>query len=421
MNESKNLKLKKLRWSIRILFIFSCVLLISLFTLGRIYESESAQDKRNFLKTEFKEAAAQKRTGVFEFLQHRSETGKFVLELFLSPDHLIDTQQEPSLELRKLISGSFLAKSETPPTSMDPCFLDTRVRNGSHIDYYVVGYRLPSADLYMAVVLTDRVSAGIWVVFILFSSLLALWYALFKWEKQVVDTIEDNLKKTQSTLKKTREENATALHDKIKNQLSSMYTMFYLSVDQSIPQQKKSIIKALGIIEHLKRYTRSLVKFNKEIADQSDPDLICDYALELQDIYKGRTAITIDDEWAFRNFSDRRSPMEHGELQGILLEAIVNAITSGNATEIILKVQSPNATSEEVLLIEDNGKGFDMCVDTTTISNWQDIEKDGHYGLGNMRDRARKIGATFDIFSPPPGMTGGCRIQVTIPMSQKTE
>jgi signal transduction histidine kinase len=86
----------------------------------------------------------------------------------------------------------------------------------------------------------------------------------------------------------------------------------------------------------------------------------------------------------------------------IAQEAISNAIRHANPTFLNVLLQS-NST-ELVLEIDDNGTG----IDTARLGCSEG------FGLGNMRERAKQLGAELDIRSAP---AGGTSVIVRLPSS----
>lgn len=81
-------------------------------------------------------------------------------------------------------------------------------------------------------------------------------------------------------------------------------------------------------------------------------------------------------------------------------EAVSNALRHGGASLVTLRVhQGDHAVC---LLVQDNGTGFDPAT-----------RRDGGHGLGNMRARADRLGATVRITSQPGD---GTRVIVTLPL-----
>jgi signal transduction histidine kinase len=98
---------------------------------------------------------------------------------------------------------------------------------------------------------------------------------------------------------------------------------------------------------------------------------------------------------------DCKLPAEaHVAIYRIAQEALNNVLKHSRATLVTARlVCRPIGKSEVVeLSVEDDGRGFDLTKVTA-----------GHFGLGNLRDRAQAIGAKLDITSKPGE---GTRIQV---------
>jgi signal transduction histidine kinase len=98
------------------------------------------------------------------------------------------------------------------------------------------------------------------------------------------------------------------------------------------------------------------------------------------------------------------SPTQTTETLQIAREAVSNALRHGGASLINLRVHQ-NET-EVCLLVQDNGTGFDSSR----------RQHEGH-GLGNMRARAARMGATLRLTSQSGQ---GARIVLTVPASTST-
>src|ERR1019366_2504819 len=81
------------------------------------------------------------------------------------------------------------------------------------------------------------------------------------------------------------------------------------------------------------------------------------------------------------------TPSEALNIFRIFQEAINNAVKYSNAEEILLSVTT-EAPSWYSISVSDNGKGFDTKV-----------LQQGHYGLENMRERAKEIQLILEITS----------------------
>ncbi len=113
--------------------------------------------------------------------------------------------------------------------------------------------------------------------------------------------------------------------------------------------------------DRFKQFVLKMIEFNKTIHVQFSEDLVSSHQL---------------------------SPALALNFFRICQEAFTNALKHADANTVIIKFSS---NTEFVLQfsIKDNGKGF----------NWVEGQKNGHYGLINMRARAEEMGAKLEIFS----------------------
>ena len=122
----------------------------------------------------------------------------------------------------------------------------------------------------------------------------------------------------------------------------------------------------------------------------------------LTELRAGREAqfdIQIDDEAAAL-----LTPEQSVEALQIAREAVSNALRHGRATMITLRMHKGDR--EVSLLVQDNGDGFDA-----------EHKRSSGHGLGNMRARATRIGASLRVTSAPGE---GARILATVPVLQTT-
>ena len=109
--------------------------------------------------------------------------------------------------------------------------------------------------------------------------------------------------------------------------------------------------------------------------------------------------------WSFRATTLLEDDLPHQVQQNLLRiaqEDISNAIRHGNPTFLNVLLQS-NST-ELVLAIDDNGTGIAMA----------QLGSSEGFGLGNMRERAKHLGAELDIRTTPGG---GTSVIVRLPSS----
>lgn len=94
------------------------------------------------------------------------------------------------------------------------------------------------------------------------------------------------------------------------------------------------------------------------------------------------------------------TPDQTIEALQIAREAVSNALRHGGASLVTVRVHKGDR--EVCLLVQDNGAGFDPGG-----------RRDGGHGLGNMRARAERIGATLQVTSHPGE---GARVLATLPL-----
>ncbi|MCU0432083.1 MAG: ATP-binding protein [Bacteroidia bacterium] len=95
------------------------------------------------------------------------------------------------------------------------------------------------------------------------------------------------------------------------------------------------------------------------------------------------------------------APAQVLHLYRIIQEAVNNAIKHANATQLDITLLAE--AGKLVITISDNGCGFDPGQN-----------RDGHYGLANMRTRAAEIGAGITLSSQPGS---GTEIRITLPVN----
>ena len=97
----------------------------------------------------------------------------------------------------------------------------------------------------------------------------------------------------------------------------------------------------------------------------------------------------------------RLSAVVEAELMRILQEALTNVRKHAQAKQVRVNLQVKGSFAE--LIIEDDGRGFKYKVD-------QDV---GHFGLRIMRERAERLGGTFQIETAPGK---GTRVTALLPL-----
>jgi signal transduction histidine kinase len=97
------------------------------------------------------------------------------------------------------------------------------------------------------------------------------------------------------------------------------------------------------------------------------------------------------------------NPIVRDEAYRIATEAVRNAIRHSNARQIEVEIRYDEQHLR--LRIGDNGKGIDLAILNRD-------HKAGHWGLRGMRERAKLVGGTLEVWSQP---NVGTEIELTIP------
>jgi signal transduction histidine kinase len=116
-----------------------------------------------------------------------------------------------------------------------------------------------------------------------------------------------------------------------------------------------------------------------------------------------------DSDVEVRVFSEGRNRALHmivrDEVYWIAREAIVNALRSAHARKI--EVELAFGSADLRVRIRDDGRGIDPGV-------LESGGRAGHWGIRGMKERARRIGAAFDIWT---GAGVGTEVSLKIPAS----
>jgi signal transduction histidine kinase len=97
------------------------------------------------------------------------------------------------------------------------------------------------------------------------------------------------------------------------------------------------------------------------------------------------------------------NPIVRDEVYRIAAEALRNAIRHAKARQIEVELRYDEANLR--LRIRDDGKGIDPSV----------VDHDrtpGHWGLRGMRERAKLVGGTFEVWSK---LDSGTEVELTVP------
>jgi signal transduction histidine kinase len=98
----------------------------------------------------------------------------------------------------------------------------------------------------------------------------------------------------------------------------------------------------------------------------------------------------------------RLDPVARGEAMSIVRESLVNAVRHAHASRISVVTKYTKANFE--VSVSDDGIGIDYKL-------LEHGQRDGHYGLPGMRERARKLGGTLIL----ERLAKGTRVTLRIP------
>jgi len=162
-----------------------------------------------------------------------------------------------------------------------------------------------------------------------------------------------------------------------------------------------------AVLQHLRsarEVTSETVAMARDLMAELRPPSLDDFGLvaALRSCAEAQTArLGIVIEVAGKDLAPRPGSSVEGALFRIAFEAVINA--ARHAVPRRVKVTIGERGDRILLSVEDDGIGFDAAAQGS---------RPGHWGLQNMRERARAIGATFAIDTAPQA---GTRILVDAP------
>ncbi len=186
-----------------------------------------------------------------------------------------------------------------------------------------------------------------------------------------------------------RERISRELHDNVGSQLSYISGNIDLLIDSKDFLSKEDEIRKLLLVSDT---SKNLVSDLRETiwVIKKESITLEEFSDRLKSFLQDQIVLSpdIDFEIIESIKKDYRfQPTESLNTYRICQEAINNSIKHSSANKIVLKIFS-DAEKNYYFSISDNGKGFDTL-----------IKKDGHYGLENMQQRAKEVGAEITIES----------------------
>ena len=188
-----------------------------------------------------------------------------------------------------------------------------------------------------------------------------------------------------------RERISRDLHDNIGTQLS-LINKSIKEVTQSSNIMHEELQQHLdlaqqGAVEVIDTLRETIWALNKpEITLEEFSDNLKRF-VQKQLLFHNNTALKISEPEAELDRLTILNPTEALNLFRIAQEAISNALKYAQATKIEVLLQAPNGKT--CILIADNGTGFDA----------QQVNRNFHYGLDNMKFRAAEINYELEIES----------------------
>ena len=224
--------------------------------------------------------------------------------------------------------------------------------------------------------------------------------------KEILEAIESRLSKREefqdSVLKSEREKMATELHNSIQQLMAAAHfgLQRFSRKNNSMPEKdKKTIEKLQNIIEQAIQESRSL-------AHRLIPKDIEDYGLEkFVNVLQQQIALSGEIKFECHYELKKRLPLElELFVCRSIQESTSNILKYAMADSIQLDIRESEDYRSVVCTMKDNGKGFD------TARNYEGV------GLRSTREKAEKLGGSFEITSSPG--KGTCsRLEVPIKLT----
>lgn len=182
---------------------------------------------------------------------------------------------------------------------------------------------------------------------------------------------------------------ARELHDSLAQSLS--YLKIQVSRLQMLPEPAQPVAERRAIVVDLRdgltqayRQLRELIAtFRLKMEHSRLEDSLDAAAQEFSQ--RGQLPITVDHS----GWHDALNPNEQIHVMQIIREALNNAVKHARAQTIQVRLRSLESGEARIEIIDD---GIGLPVAT---------ERDNHFGLNIMRERARYLGGVLGLYSPP--------------------
>ena len=198
-------------------------------------------------------------------------------------------------------------------------------------------------------------------------------------QKQMYQQYIDGIEKERSRI-------AGELHDDVGSRLSHLKRLLQNHSEESLKTAEQ---------------VEQLIKDVRQLSHDLSPPLA--YVAGLQPLLENLIADTrhssgLDIKFQVHDFKEGLSPAQIQQLYRIVQEALNNCVKHAEASRI--DIQLFGHPTELDIIIEDNGKGFDLK--NTTQG----------FGLNQMRIRTESLGGRIEINSHPGG---GCHLLIQVP------
>jgi signal transduction histidine kinase len=212
------------------------------------------------------------------------------------------------------------------------------------------------------------------------------------------------LRKLISAQEEERSRIARELHDEASQDLAALALNLEAGAD-ALPDKYRNVAEKLRLIKAQLVYTLDGIR---SLALGLRPSALDDLGLSMATEWYVKDFLVkrgLDVKVDFIKHKTKLPSYTATMLFRIIQEALTNIVKHAKATEV--KVRLETSESKATLVVEDNGKGFDVSSALGQEGERQSL------GLHGMAERASLLGGTFNIDS---GIGQGTRLHVEVPI-----
>ncbi|CDH46380.1 putative nitrate/nitrite sensory histidine kinase [Candidatus Contendobacter odensis Run_B_J11] len=211
-------------------------------------------------------------------------------------------------------------------------------------------------------------------------------------------TTEQIKHRQQLDLLEERNAIARELHDSLAQSLS--YLKIQISRLQALLSDAETAPEARDIVNELRKGLNSAYRQLRELITtfrlKMEYTQMEDSLSEVAQEFSRRGHLPIDLDCA--GWQCKLKPNEQIHVMHIIREALNNAVKHAHANRITIRLSSSLDSGEAIIAVSDNGVGLPAH-----------LERENHFGLSIMRERARHLSGTLDLESQP---AGGLHVQL---------